>query len=229
MMAVILTEWMDWYKRFAHWSLGTAVLWLAMAGACTLLCPELVLEVAVLGFIGLGLIAGMGIWLRVMPWDWVARLGLHPLSVTWARTTALLGIVAVHLMVIIPAWILMNACWGIPLSLVLPVAIIIAMATVIATLLASIGSYLNHSNGVFAGLFVFAWVALTAMVPGMRLLNPCWLMWRVLTPGTHGLLIRGAIAGLVFIIVLNFLFGFILIRERRVHLEDRGDASTFRA
>lgn len=229
MMAVFLSEWDDWYKRFASWSLGAAGIYTAVSGALSMICPEIVLEAALIGFIGFGLLAGMGIWLQVKPWDWVARVQLPPLAVVLGRILAVMVIAVIHLFFVLPVWILMGAVWGIPISLAAPLIAVFLLATVTACQLASFGAYLNHNNGVFAGLFVGGWFSLTAIIPLFRSLNPCWLIWQVLSPGYHGVLFKGALGGGVLLTLLVLIFGVILSRERRNILEDRGDSSSFGA
>lgn len=229
MIAVFWTELMDWFERFSSWSLGAVVLCLAVSGTLTMLCPEFVLEVAALGFMGFGLLAGMGIWLRVKPWEWVARASLHPFAVMAGRTFAIIVIIGLHLLAIAPVWVLMNAVWGVPITLVLPFIVIVIISTMIATFLGMIGFYFNNSNGVVATLFVGGWFAVTGMVPSYRLLNPAYLVWNLLSPGYRSLFYRGAMANLVVLGSLIVLFGLILFRERRASHGYGGDSSAFRA
>lgn len=213
MIPVLLLELSDWNRKTGWSSLCLIIVAVTLIGVFLTLAPEWCCEVLTGILIWIGFKAGEEDRYSFKSREGISANHLQPWQILCGKIAAVLVIEWLHLLVVLPALVLMVAIWGVPWGTLAEVALIVGIAMIAMAGLSAL--LLNHSeNEVDLGLYlgVGVWLMITFFLQPLQWFNPFILVWRALQPG-KGLAIGWLLPNLGLALCLWFINNLLLRRE----------------
>lgn len=183
MIAILLSDWSDWVKKDSLRTMVLMIVVLAAIAGLTFFRPEALMEGLTFFLIWFGYRAGRQIWSGAESWAWVGRAGLSPSRAIIGKFMAVVGIVLFHMIVASPVLLIMVMAWGVTWPIMGWALLSMLLATETAAAISRLFHLLRPENRYICGMFVAAWLLLTAIMPWLQSANPMGQVWSVIVPG----------------------------------------------
>lgn len=181
MIAVMISEIAGWLKQESKTTISVMVIIIGLVGCFSFVRPEFLMESLTGIFIWVAIKAGNENWSEFLIREWLTRTKLSLRSVIIGKEIAVLIINLIHLLFVLPVFIIMLILWGFTWWQLLNVLLNILIAALIVTGFGLCGSCLRKDEeNIIASILISVWIVLTALLPLLRNLNPFYLTWKVL-------------------------------------------------
>ena len=181
-LAVCIAEISNWAANLRKRTvLALVFVWMVL-GIITKLRPEVCLETMVAVFLWIGLLSGKQSWSEVTLAGWVQKAQLSYIEVIWGKVSATLIVGLIHAAVSLPVLILMQIVWGLPWGNIFAILGLTLLGMLMVTVSALFGySLVRAENEMLLNFFFCCALVITGLVPALRIINPFWQTWRIMT------------------------------------------------
>ncbi len=189
MIAVLISEFRDWFRNYRRHTLLPLMPVMAVAAVAGIMRPETCLIIFLAYCVFIGHAGGKEAWNKVNIEGWVVRTGLGFPSVISGKLMGIFCIGVVHAILLAPVWISISLLWGIPFYTVLVLLFNCVLVICISACLSIIGIRLAprkhyfgqrvESDTIIAKFLIGFWLVITAAVPVLRISSPLLIIYKI--------------------------------------------------
>ena len=211
MIAFILAELAGWNNYCGSRSIKFVIYCCALTGITCLLRPDICFPVLITVFAWLGMGAFRPEEGESEEKTWIREARLTPWKLIAAKILSSFLVTLLHLIIILPVFILATSIWGIPWSTIGFIGLILILTAITAAIFELLLKQSVWIEPFQRILVVFIWFAIVTFIPNFRVLSPFTWAFRIT--------LRGAGRDTLTSLGLNLLFMFILTIVTRIFIK----------